>query len=698
MKCPHCHSDNPIDATQCGSCGSPLPSQARSSNPHHVIEDGLDEIRSMKNGAESIGATDVFAGLIADNARRSAETEVAQKSESTPRRHARHATDPTLLEKDIEAEDIFTTTPKSTERDSLVEVVEDIFPAKEKPAIPDAVKIKRPNSDVTADFTGLETLVDSSYVPPTYQSAGDTMEFPNLDSAGAPRVAARFRSDDSKKELKRQKKAQKKLDKQRLKEQRKRDKELEAAGAKSAQDLAAGAVVGAAAGVATAQAAGSSQEASWQEGQPISQAIPVSSDPLSSPSQPDGGVVDSFEAWDRDFEAVEPVVDGATELPYDPIYESETINWEEFDSSDEPIDEGVPFVDTHSDDPAITAFVATEPDSASTSQNYRTPQDTPRSKLPLIVGIIVAVLIAAGIIALVTYNLELWGGKIVPNVVDQTEADAASELEAAGFTVRVTQVKSDDTEGIVLLTDPEGDHRAPEGSEVMIAVSVPRYIPEGVGKSHADAAALLDAEDFESITYTEQRSNEPEGTVLAITPDAGTQAKSNTLITVTVAVPFYVPSVEGMDQAAATTTLEDAGYEVSVQTSYTEDVAEGPILGTDPSAGEQYPGGSTVTLLVAKSRANECLSFAQTYFQSAPNNRFTYDVNGGVLTQVKPETLAVDYVGDSTVSYRIVAQAVTGGIFGLFQSLGQEETISGTLTFDEKGNVISSTPQIKRNR
>ena len=75
----------------------------------------------------------------------------------------------------------------------------------------------------------------------------------------------------------------------------------------------------------------------------------------------------------------------------------------------------------------------------------------PGSKIAAIVALVV--LLAAGTAAGITYQMELWGGKVVPDVTGMTQADAAYMLQNKGFTVRSTTVPSDSTEGLVLLMD-----------------------------------------------------------------------------------------------------------------------------------------------------------------------------------------------------------------------------------------------------
>lgn len=61
-----------------------------------------------------------------------------------------------------------------------------------------------------------------------------------------------------------------------------------------------------------------------------------------------------------------------------------------------------------------------------------------------------------------------------------------------------------------------------------------------------------------------------------------------------------VPSVVGAEQLAATTDLQEAGLRVGVQEAYSETVAKGAVIATDPVAGAQAWRWSTVTLRVSR--------------------------------------------------------------------------------------------------
>lgn len=308
------------------------------------------------------------------------------------------------------------------------------------------------------------------------------------------------------------------------------------------------------------------------------------------------------------------------------------------------------------------------------------PGDDPSAKRPRRLGLIIllAIVILGGAIAGITYYFELWGGIRVPDVVGLNESEALNVLQEKGFSVRSMQVKSDDTEGKVILSDPKPGDRARKGGEVVIHVATPRTVPDVVGKTEEEAKKLLAESGYDNVTFKKEKSNEDEGKVLSISPEAGTKVKGATPVTVIVAEAYTVPNVIGMDEQSAIAAVQEAGYYVQIEYDYTEGAPEGQVVSTSPEAEAKYPSDSTVIIRVTKSRAHELT-----------------DIMHGVLYEGATVTIggtsyyvhsvdAIDYAGDDVVNFSIVGQAFT--YLDGEMVYGSTKTITGSAHFDSSNN------------
>lgn len=307
----------------------------------------------------------------------------------------------------------------------------------------------------------------------------------------------------------------------------------------------------------------------------------------------------------------------------------------------------------------------------------------PGSRIAAIVAL--AVLIAAGVAAGVTYQMELWGGKVVPDVTGMTQADATYMLQNKGFTVRSTTVPSDSTEGLVLLMDPGAGARQQEGAEVVIHVSTSRTVPKVVGSSQDSALKALSDNGFENIDVQLERSDEPEGTVLSVSPEEGEKAKASTGITLKVAQAYTVPDVTGMSYNQAVQAIKDAGLSSTAVYVYSETASEGAIMGVEPAAGSKVPSDTVVVISLAKSRASELTAAARSYLTST-----TLTASDGSSFTVSSVD-SVSYQGNDTVAFTASGKA-SKSVTVLGQTIsvaGDSKQVSGTITFDSSNNVAS---------
>jgi serine/threonine-protein kinase len=101
-------------------------------------------------------------------------------------------------------------------------------------------------------------------------------------------------------------------------------------------------------------------------------------------------------------------------------------------------------------------------------------------------------------------------------------------------------------------------------------------------------------------------SSQPTGRIVAQTPSGGT-ARRGSRVRVNVsegpnpAAATTVPNVVGQDQAAAATTLRQAGFKVLVLFRKTTDPSkDGVVLEEQPAAGSSIPRGSYVAIFVGR--------------------------------------------------------------------------------------------------
>lgn len=340
--------------------------------------------------------------------------------------------------------------------------------------------------------------------------------------------------------------------------------------------------------------------------------------------------------------------------------------------------------------PLSSADVSAQTGSA--ADGAKAPARAGRALRVGLVAVLCAIALAAAV-AGITYSLELWGGRVVADVTGMEAAEATVSLTEDGFLVERSLVRSDEVEGIVLATDPAPGARVPEGSTVTISVSTPRIVPSIVGAPRAEAERMLAEEEFVNVEYVEKKSDAAEGTVLAASPEPGTRSKADSKITVTLAVPYRVPNVEGLSQEEAAAVLAAEGYVARAAYVYDEDVEEGRVTGTDPAPASPLASGSEVTVNVAKHRSSELVALTREWLKGSPRLSI-----GGVSYELS-EVKSVSYAGGSACSYTVVARPYeTHSWFGVESETryGNYENVTGTISWTDDDKIASTDPALKR--
>jgi beta-lactam-binding protein with PASTA domain len=203
------------------------------------------------------------------------------------------------------------------------------------------------------------------------------------------------------------------------------------------------------------------------------------------------------------------------------------------------------------------------------------------------------------------------GPVTVPNVVNQTQAAAATALSAVGLvTGTVTQQPSATVPaGRVSSQNPAAGVGATAGSAVNLVVSTgsapspgPVTVPNVVNQAQAAATAAIQAAQLTVGTISQQSSTTvPAGSVISQSPAAGSLLSVGSAVSVVVSTgPVAVPNVVNLSQAAATTALTGAGLALgAVSQASSATVPSGSVISQNPAAGTSVAAGSAVSLVVS---------------------------------------------------------------------------------------------------
>ncbi len=200
------------------------------------------------------------------------------------------------------------------------------------------------------------------------------------------------------------------------------------------------------------------------------------------------------------------------------------------------------------------------------------------------------------------------GTATVPQTEGETLEVARDRLETAGFRTRVRRQDSEEVdEGTVIETSPPGGTIAPRDQVVTVTVSTGAAqvdVPDVTGQPIDAARAALDELGLRVKVQEQESADREPGTVLAQSPRAGSTARVNDTVTLTVAAEpktTAVPDVVGRSQAVAEQRLQDAGFAVRTTTEDTTDATQdGRVISTDPAAGQQANTGATITIVIGR--------------------------------------------------------------------------------------------------
>jgi len=232
------------------------------------------------------------------------------------------------------------------------------------------------------------------------------------------------------------------------------------------------------------------------------------------------------------------------------------------------------------------------------------PQE--KSKKPLIIGIIVAV-VAIAIIA----GFLIFGGdqkNTVPSVINKTYTQAVNIIQKAGYTVGTVTEEYNDTvaANYIIRCNPDERTKLDPGGKIDLVVSKgPELatIPNLLGMTNEEALAAITAAGFVASAGEPQYSSDyAADRVMSQSPAPKSQAAKGTTITYALSKgseSVDVPRVIGKHQNDAVNMLTERGLSHTVIPQKNGDYDSGYVFEQNPSGGKLNKG-DVVTLYVSK--------------------------------------------------------------------------------------------------
>lgn len=129
-------------------------------------------------------------------------------------------------------------------------------------------------------------------------------------------------------------------------------------------------------------------------------------------------------------------------------------------------------------------------------------------------------------------------------------------------------------------------------------------VPEIMGLQEAEAKAKVEEKELVFTVLGKEASDKPEGSVTAVFPNEGTEVKKNSEVRVRISSgqkEIKVPDVSNLGKSVAQNMLVDQGLKVGqISEEYSETIAEGAVIKTDPAANSSVKKGDTVNIVISK--------------------------------------------------------------------------------------------------
>ena len=229
--------------------------------------------------------------------------------------------------------------------------------------------------------------------------------------------------------------------------------------------------------------------------------------------------------------------------------------------------------------------------------------------------VVIALLLIGGSVWALSRSAATPEAVSVPNVVGLSQADAKSQIEAAGleWELNPEKVASDTVEkDAVASTDPAGGAQAEKGSTVRVTISSGPdsvTLPDNlVGMSPDDARQAVEALGLKWEVNSSKVASDTvaEGKVAQTNPSPGSKVKAGQTITAYLSSgsdQVEVPDLVGMSQDQARSALKAVGLELGNVTTVDSDKDKDRIVSQDPETGSNVKKGTTIAVSISTGKA-----------------------------------------------------------------------------------------------
>ena len=229
--------------------------------------------------------------------------------------------------------------------------------------------------------------------------------------------------------------------------------------------------------------------------------------------------------------------------------------------------------------------------------------------------VVIALLLIGGSVWALSRSAATPEAVSVPNVVGLSQADAKSQIEAAGleWELNPEKVASDTVEkDAVASTDPAGGAQAEKGSTVRVTISSGPdsvTLPDNlVGMSPDEARQAVEALGLKWEVNSSKVASDTvaEGKVAQTNPSPGSKVKAGQTITAYLSSgsdQVEVPDLVGMSQDQARSALKAVGLERGNVTTVDSDKDKDRIVSQDPETGSKVKKGTTIAVSISTGKA-----------------------------------------------------------------------------------------------